>query len=444
MTPTLTEFNPFAIKWQGEATLDVRKKYNYDLGVHELLLSGSVGSAKSLWAAHMIVTHCLFNKGARGLLARRSMPDLKDTILSTVLEHIECLQEGKDYTFDKTRAKISFSNGSEIISRSWADGKIKKFRSLLLSMAVIEELTENDDLEFYKEIKMRVGRLPHIKEQLIISATNPDSPSHPAYKYFILNQTATRRTYYSVTSDNPFLPPTYIENLKETLTPREAERMLYGKWLDTVKEVVYYNYKEGRNFKDEVYQYNRRLPVDIMFDFNIALGKPMSAAVGQVIGDTFHAAKTFIVDGARTDDILEEMYADGIFEISPQTRVFGDAAGKHNDTRSIRSDYDIISNFLRRHGINYRLMIKKSNPPIRKRHNEMNTLFQNANGKVNFYVYKDAKELSDGLLLTKLKKGSKYIEDDSFRLQHVTTAAGYWVNTVLSGLGGSSVQTYSR
>lgn len=444
MTPTVTEFNPFAIKWQGVATVDARKNFNYELGVYEMLLSGSVGSAKSLWAAHMAVTHCLFYKGARVLLGRRSMPDLKDTILSTVLEHIECLEEGKDYVHNKARSIITFSNGSEIITRSWADGKIKKFRSLLLSMAVIEELTENDDLKFYKEIKMRVGRLPHIKEQLIICATNPDSPSHPAYKYFIKRQSETRRVYYSVTSDNPFLPPTYIENLKDTLTPREAERMLFGRWLDTVKEVVYYNYKESRNFKKEKYIYNRSVPVDIMFDFNIALGKPMSAAVGQYIGDTFHVAKTFIVDGARTEDILEEMYADGIFEISHQVRVFGDAAGKHNDTRSIRSDYDIISNFLRRHGIPYKLMIKRSNPPIRKRHNQMNTVFNNANNVVKFYVYSEAAELSEGLQLTKLKKGSSYIEDDSYRLQHVTTAAGYWVDTVLSSVGIGKISSYDR
>lgn len=426
--PSLTEFNPFIIPWQGTATKEIRTEYDYNLGVHEVLFSGSVGSAKSCLLAHLVVTHCLFNKGARALVARKSMPDLKDTIWNEILEHVEeDLVEGKDYVHNKSRTSIKFSNGSEIVTRSWADGKVKKVRSLILSMAVIEELTEADTADFYKELKMRVGRIPVIKEQLIICATNPDSPAHWAYKYFIANSNPTRHVYYSITSDNPFLPKSYIDGIRETLSPKEARRMLHGEWLELSNEVIYYNYSREKNFIDAVYEFDRKYPIDIMFDFNIAEGKPMSAATGQNINGTYHTKKTYIIHGARTLDIMEEMYRDGLFESTSMFRIFGDAAGKHRDTRSVRSDYDIIESFLKRIGVRYQMKVPKSNGAIRERHNKMNAAFQNDLGNVRFFIYKEAEPLDEGLRLTKLKKGSQYIEDDSFEFQHVTTASGYWV-----------------
>lgn len=185
-TPSISEFDPRDVPWQWDLIDLIRNKLQYDQ-VHEILCSGSVGSAKSLAAAHIAVTHCLKFKRARVCLARRSMPDLKETILARVLEHMEGdLIEGIHYIHNETKAKIVFANGSEIISRSWADKKYKKFRSIELSAAVVEELTENnqEDMQAYIELKMRVGRLSHVPEKWIISCTNPDSPAHWAYKYF--------------------------------------------------------------------------------------------------------------------------------------------------------------------------------------------------------------------------------------------------------------------
>ena len=49
---------------------------------------------------------------------------------------------------------------------------------------------------------------------------------------------------------------------------------------------------------------------------------------------------------------------------------------------------------------------------------------------MKFFIYKEATDGDEGLRLTKLKKGSGLIEDDSYRGQHVTTAFGYAVDYV--------------
>lgn len=440
--PSLQEFNPTLIPFQYNVIRDIRSKFDYSRGVFEVLLSGSVGSAKSLLMAHIAVTHCLIYPKAQALIGRLSMPALKDTLLKMIIDHLSL---DVTYEFNQTRGTISFPNGSRILCHSWADKKYKKVRSYALSAAFIEELTENDDLEFYKEIRMRLNRIPSVKENILVCATNPDSPAHPAYEYFVEKQSNTRKVYYSNTFDNPFLDKSYIEQLNETLSPNEARRMIYGEWIEILAEVIYYNYKEERNYIKESYIINEHYPVDLMFDFNIADGKPMSAALGQYIKGIFHIAKTFIVHGARTLDICQEILDADILKDTMSIRIFGDASGKNKDTRSKTSDYDIIFKFFS----NYcqqeiEMQVPLSNPPIRSRHNLINSQFLNANDRIKCYIYIDAKDANKGFKLTKLKKGASYLEDDTFELQHVTTAIGYWEYRILKTMSSKNTVTIGR
>lgn len=423
-TPTFSEFNPDHIPFQRKVIDDIAQ-YDYNLGTHEVLLSGSVGSAKSILMAHIIIRHCLENNRARFLIGRRALPDLKDTLYLKILEHLEGI-DSRYYRIWQNIGKIWFINGSEIISKSWADKRYSKLRSLELSGAAIEELTENhgDDEQAYHEIKMRVGRLPHIKCPLIISATNPDSPGHWAYKYFMETKSDTRHIYYSRTEDNPFLPPQYIAQLKHDLDPKRARRMLYGEWIEIQDEVIYYQYDSKTQFKSEDWKPREDLPIMIAFDFNIGDGKPMSAIACQKIDGTYHVFAEVIVEGARTDEVMNEFFDRGIITKGRKYEVHGDASGKARHTSSKKSDYEIIKESLERNGIDYTFKVPLSNPAIRTRHNAVNALCLNDLGQTRLYLY-NTPTLDKGLRLTAFKKGGKLIEDDSKYYQHVTTALGY-------------------
>ncbi len=440
-TPSLTEFNPNVIPQQIEVIRDIRKNFSYKDGMHEILLSGSIGSAKSIVLAHLAVTHCLLYKESVVCLARKAMPDLKDTIFQTILEHLDCeaLVEGEDYIVNLSRTSIFFTaNKSRIISRSWADKKFKKFRSITFSMLIIEELTENDNTykEFYTEAIGRLNRLPHVPEQICIAATNPDSPAHWAYDYFIKKQGTNRHVYYSITTDNPFLPDSYIKQLKEIYDPKMARRMLYGEWLAITQDIIYHQYDSDVHFKkSESWEVINRLPIHICWDFNIGIGKPLSLCMFQYVGGKFHFFNECVVEGQRTEDSLEEIQHRGLLDYNCPYIVHGDATGRSNNTRSIRTDYDIIDKFL----INYSspkygrlrvtIQVPRANPPLRKRHNTVNAQMRNANNKVNLYVYKECPNLDKGFSLTCLKKGGQYIEQEDY-WQHETTAAGYGIVTV--------------
>lgn len=376
------------------------------------------------------------NPGARVCLGRRTLPDLKDTIYKKVLDHIsEDLTEGVDFFPVDTRGYIRFSNGSEVISRSWADRKSKKARSLDLSMLCVEEASENDDKdkEAVNELRMRVGRIPSVNENIVIMATNPDSPSHWIYKYFFLEKKPTRHVYYSITTDNPFLKPQYIEQLKRDLDPILARRMLYGEWLDIKEDVIYHQYQLDTHFRDQKFKPIVSEPIHFSFDFNIGQGKPMSCVFFQYFKDTFHFFDEAIVEGADTRQLLEEMAERELFNEKTQFVCHGDATGKSRSSKSLKSDYDIIKEFFDKYRTpdGRKVMLKYDvpiqNPPVRTRHNIVNTYMRNSKGDVRLYVYEDCKILHEGLRLTKLKTGGTYTEDDSKYYQHCTTALGYGI-----------------
>lgn len=445
MTVTLETFNPKDIPWQLTVVKDIKKKYNFNDGVHEVLLSGAVGSAKTTLLAHLICCHALDNKHAKILIGRRSLPDLKKTLYQKVIDHLNFkgFEQGKDYEFQGTTGNIQFlRTGSEVISASWADKRYMKFRSLELSMAVFEELTENneDDSTAYKEISMRVGRINHINEKLIISATNPDSPGHWAYKYFIESKSQLRHVYYSKTEDNKFLPPSYIERLKTDLDPKMARRMLHGEWLEIDKDRIYYAYQTERNFKDAAYEINKAYPIALCFDFNIGANKPMSSCAYQFVNGAFHVFDEVIIHGARTADVMDAWFDRGLFTHGCKIIVHGDATGAARNTRSIHSDYDIIKKFVSTITPHYEMQVPRDNPPVRTRHNRVNAYCLNEAGQTRLYVYNKCKTVHDGMRLTALKKGGDYIEDDSKPYQHVTTALGYGIvyDTNRIGMQGSS------
>lgn len=435
-TPNYEEFIP-ELPFQKKVLDDVYNNLDYTKGTHELLLSGTVGSGKSLLAAHIIIQHALSYNNAKILIGRRALPDLKDTLFQKLVEHLEGgpLIEGHHYKINHSSAFIEFINGSLILGKSWADKKYRKFRSLELSMAVIEEATENkgDDLKAIAEIRQRLQRQPHIKRNLIIYCTNPDGPTHPLYKYFFLEKSPTRHVYLSNTKENHFLDKTYIEQLRRDMDPKEAQRMLDGQWVEVDSERIYYAYDHEVNFIQSEYKIRKELPLCLAFDFNIAAGKPMSCCIGQYHTNTnsFHIFDEVVIHGGRTLSVMEELAERGYFDLNMKLEIYGDATGRHQTTSAIHSDYDIIFDFLNRYKIqpklNYEDCVPMSNPPIRERHNIVNAYCLNSLNERRLFVYEKCKVLDEGMRLTSLKEGAHYIEDDNNEYQHITTALGYFI-----------------
>jgi hypothetical protein len=252
------------------------------------------------------------------------------------------------------------------------------------------------------------------------------------------DRTPTKHVYYSTTDDNPFLPQSYRDQLRNDLDPKMYLRMGKGRWIEVSSEGVYHQYDRQLNYIDRDYVVDTSLPIILTWDFNIGEGKPLSVAVCQYrpSDDTFHVGFEAVIEGMRTEDSCEELAGRGILDYPTKFYVCGDATGKHKDTRSRRSDYEIIvgflSNFKTQNGYDlaFEMKVPLSNPPVRDRHNLMNSYLCNANGHRRFLVYKGAPTVDKGLRLTRLLDSGRYIEDDSKSYQHVTCSLGYALHAV--------------
>lgn len=459
-------FNPKVIPYQYRVIYDIKKRFDYTTGPHYLMLSGSIGSAKSTLLAWLAIKHCTEFDGGRCLLGRKSLVDLRDTIFQECLDMLEgALVENVDYWVNHTRLTIKFKNGSEIISRSWHDRKFKKFRSLKLSMIIIEELTENDtkDYQFFNEVIGRLGRAKNkknetIPENIFIAATNPDDPSHDAYKFFIKGSKKTNHyavkldkaghpnihTYYSLTEQNPFLPSWYHASLRAKYDAKMIRRMLYGEWLYISTDVIYYNYDPAKHCAPNL-KIDRELPIRLSFDFNIAKGKPMSSCMLQfsprarnksLRDKRFTFLDEVAIEGAKTLNAMDEWQGKGIFDLphNPKIIVHGDQTGTKSDSRGVQSDYNIIEKYLanyeRKDGqvLEYDIDLPSINPPVRQRHNITNGQLENANGVCSVLVDEKCYFIDAGFSNTRLSENSKYTEDQTTEGQDISTACTYAIH----------------
>ena len=442
--PNFSGFVPFG--YQSDC-LSLLYNHDYSLYTPEILLSGSVGSAKSILCAHWAISHCLRFRGARIAISRMSLPDLKKTIYNEIIEHFEdSLKETIHYTKRDNTADIKFLNGSEIIAVSFGDRKYGKVKSLKLSGVILEEATEFED-EFYEDgggfklLKGRLRRIHNVPENFLLCATNPGEPDHALYDYFIDGEKKfdSRYVFYSVTTDNPYLDPVYIEQLRQDYSPLEAERYLRGKWISLKGKGLYAAYDPDVNYKETDYEIRGDLPVRVSFDFNIGESKPMSCVFFQYHPDTdtIHFFNESVVEGAYVEDIMNDIWERGLLN-HQKIIIHGDATGRARTPASKRGNYDVIREFMQTRSINFEMKVPRANPPVRTRHIKMNAYCKNDLGLVRLFVYKKARTAHEGMRLTKLKKGAGYIEDDSKSYQHITTAMGYGLCSAVSNINRKS------
>ena len=453
--PAYHEFKP--LDWQYRVIYDVEKSYDYSVGPQMVLLSGTVGSAKSVLGAWLGCHHAVTNPNTNIVLGRLTLPDLKKTLFSDVLEMLSgSFQEGRDFVANRTTGHISLANGTNFIPTTWVDKRYKsKFRSLRISMMLLEEAVESDSnyWGFFDEALSRLGRVPHVKKNLFVAMTNPDEPSHPVYKFWqdkcthrykgYWTNKKDRHVYYSSIADNPYLPEFYEGSLRDKYDEQMAQRMLDGKWLYIGKDRCYYAYRPDIHVVKKL-EVDKKLDLCLCFDFNIAKDKPMSSCLMQfnrgsndaVPNDRrFKVLDEVCIEGMRTLNALEVWADRGYFDMphNPRISVYGDAAGNHRSTAALRTDYEIIRHFIenyeRKDGqkIRVRMRIQRRNPGLRERHNVVNSQLKNADGIVRVAIDKRCKNVMTGLSSTRLKDVTTYIEDQSTDGQDMASAISYGI-----------------
>lgn len=190
----------------------------------ERFLFGAFGSGKTWAICAEAIAWCLEFPGIRGLIARRTVPELRDTtetVFFEILPH-ELRMAGEIRRTGGHVESFTFPNGSKILFR--AIDEWEKFKSLNVGFIAWDEVDEFDE-ETYQGLLSRVRQREPTPEAAALGAGDIQrrgvwSASNPAghnwcWRRAVNPDTKKDRTdfFKSTSFDNPYLPPEYFDYL---------------------------------------------------------------------------------------------------------------------------------------------------------------------------------------------------------------------------------------
>ena len=222
------------------------KQYEYiDDMTRHLMVMGSAGSGKTIFASTKVILYALEHPNARIGVFRQTLPSLRETAWREIVELLD--KYNIEYKENRSNGLVTLSNGSTISFTPVDDEK--KLRSLNLDMVYIEqceEITEEAFIELDLRIRNEVAK-KYGGQMLIV--VQPSNKSHWLYRLFYnekANDDDYKKVHFSYL-DNPFLPEEQkkvYEGLRETNYDRYLTHTL-GQWISSSKQIFTNNWSVG-------------------------------------------------------------------------------------------------------------------------------------------------------------------------------------------------------
>jgi hypothetical protein len=155
----------------------------------ETLYGGAAGGGKSAAIVAEAVTYCLEHSGARVYIFRRTIPELKQSILPEVYKQCaDYMNIAGGLKYNAQDRRFEFKNGSTI-QLAYLETEADKYRyqSAEIHLLMFDELTHflQDEYEYLKTRVRGTGGYP-LK---VMSATNPGNIGHGWVKAYFIDVT---------------------------------------------------------------------------------------------------------------------------------------------------------------------------------------------------------------------------------------------------------------
>jgi phage terminase large subunit len=219
--------------------LSRKQKKNINRTDRKLLIEGSAGSGKTIYAVHKVLKYGLEHKNARIGVFRDTLPALKATSWLELREALE--NYGIPFYENKNEGIIRLPTGSTILFKPLDD--LKKIRSLNLDFVWVEQ-AEEISFAVFAELEKRIRGIVSKKSfgQFLLTVT-PEGTDHWIYNYFHRQKRGTILHFHY--TENPFLPEEYVKEYEEL---KEIDIELYykytlGKW-GKLSNIVFENWDE--------------------------------------------------------------------------------------------------------------------------------------------------------------------------------------------------------
>jgi len=240
-----------------------------------ILLQGGSRSGKTTLIVYWCLHVCLKYPGARVLIARLHLSDLKISIINDTLPKVAYLMSenlGKyvESNYNKNENVLKFPNGSQL----WLGGLSDKHRTEKIlgtefCFIYLAEITQIG-YESFEMLCTRLAQKVGMRNRFAVDC-NPAAKSHWGYWLFMKHQDPVDKTDKNADQyatlimnpyDNPHLPEDYVESMSN-YSLRNQQRFLRGEWLDDI---------EGALWKQELIDRNRVNVKDVINFERIVLG----------------------------------------------------------------------------------------------------------------------------------------------------------------------------
>ena len=203
----------------------------------EILYGGAAGGGKSALGVLWLIEQCQAYPGTRWLMGRSKLKTLKETTFNTFFELTSNLKLSTSYNYNSQTGVITWTNGSEILLKDLysypADPNFDSLGSLEITGAFIDECNQIS----FKAWQIVTSRIRYKLNEYnltpkILGTCNP--AKNWTYSKFYLPTAAgtiqqTRKFIQSLPTDNPNLPPSYLDSLL-ALDENSKQRLYYGNW----------------------------------------------------------------------------------------------------------------------------------------------------------------------------------------------------------------------
>ena len=266
-----------------------------------------------------------------------------------------------------------------------------------------------------RSINKALGRLRGCEDAELYITTTPEG-YHFVYDYMVQKASPNKYLVHGKTTDNPYLPKSYIESLKQNYDDNLLKAYLEGQFTNLQRGQTYNAFDRSRHIGK--CQYNRNLPIHCAIDFNV---EPMCAVIVQEQHNTpnIRVIDEFQLTSDGSGDLLTDRMCQTIKQKYPNNKYFAypDATGAARHSSSRFSDIDII----RRNG--FTVYVKHVNPLVINRVNSMN----NNLSKGNLLIDPKCKGLIRDLEQVTNKEGTRDIDKSNKELSHLSDALGYYI-----------------
>ena len=361
---------------------------------------------------------CLTNKvnpttgKSNGLILYPTYSLAEEVFVQPFIELLEKCHIPYDYNIASHKFRTIFGD-----IKIYVTNQANKIVGSNYTWAGIDEL----DIESYKNADLAVskalGRLRGCEDAELFITTTPEGYSF-CYDFLIKKASTDKVVVHGRTEDNPYLPKSYIQSLKDNYPDNLLQAYLEGRFCNLSKGNTYNAFDRNKHVRK--CQYNRSQPIHVGWDFNVM---PQAVCIIQEQQNSPHIQ---VIDEIQLDidgsgDVLTDRMCKLIKQKYPNSKYYAypDATGAARHSSSRFSDIQIITRN------NFIVNVKHVNPLVINRVNSMN----NNLSKGNIVIDPKCTGLIEDLEQVVNKENSREIDKTSnAKLTHLSDAFGYYVH----------------